>query len=664
MRELAAACVAAAGILTALAGQAGDSPQHGKPVILNVVATDHAGRPVTYLKPGDLRVLDDGAQRQITSLRRNTGQPHPVLLILLDQMDLDFQQAGYHAEQLRRCLAALTRSDTVYLYLLAANGSLYPVHAVPDADGPRSADDAAWVEHADALLSQALSRVNQARAVRFISHAEERFKLTGNALASLEEKMSRLHGRKQLIWITDGIPSSIHFGQSWVSLTPRLRQLGAQFNRDGIAIYTLDPSLGLSGLSREGMEILSRTTGGRTFVSSDLKTVLRQARMDLSASYLLEYRAPPGRNSAGEIHTVRLTCNRKGVRLLSQEAYFAEVEPLKAVAAGAPLQPAPVAEALPPELGQTFAGIVRQTEDQSMVLELDDTRFIMVDFRETQQSGAQTGDRVKVRASEYDGHGLVGESVSIVQAAIPAPAVTPRQAKPQMEADPDPVLKHVRETEAAMDRALPNFLCREVVQRYEDTAGLNQWELQDTLSAEVLYSHRTGETYRDIRVNGRPTRSSWRDLSGDISTGEFGSLLHSLLSNPDAAFQFVKEANVDGMAAREYSFHVGRAQSDWKILSDYQFIIPRYSGRVWFDRDGKHVLRIERKAEGIPSEFPLSSVEAEINFAEVRLGSSETYLLPTQAETRVCIRGGHRCSRKTIDFREYKQFTGESKITF
>jgi hypothetical protein len=106
------------------------------------------------------------------------------------------------------------------------------------------------------------------------------------------------------------------------------------------------------------------------------------------------------------------------------------------------------------------------------------------------------------------------------------------------------------------------------------------------------------------------------------------------------------------------------AQSDWKILSDYQFIIPRYSGRVWFNGDGNRVLRIERKAEGIPSELPLGSVEAEVNFGEIRLGSSQTYLLPAQAATRVCIRDQHKCSRKTIEFREYKQFTGESKITF
>jgi hypothetical protein len=214
-----------------------------------------------------------------------------------------------------------------------------------------------------------------------------------------------------------------------------------------------------------------------------------------------------------------------------------------------------------------------------------------------------------------------------------------------------------------MDRALPNFLCREVVKRYENSVQQKKWELQDTLSAEVLYSNKTAETYRDIRVDGKPTKKSWPELGGDISTGEFGSLLHSLLTK-DARFQFIKEDCLNGVAAREYSFRINRAESDWKILSDYQYIIPQYRGRVWFDRQGNRVLRIERAAEGIPSAFPLSSVESEVNFSEIRLESSQTYPLPVQAETRVCIRDRRRCSRKTIDFLDYRRFIGDSKITF
>ncbi len=42
----------------------------------------------------------------------------------------------------------------------------------------------------------------------------------------------------------------------------------------------------------------------------------------------------------------------------------------------------------------------------------------------------------------------------------------------------------------------------------------------------------------------------------------------------------------------------------------------------------------------------------------------QQYLLPVHAETLSCQRGTPYCSRNTIDFRNYKKYTGESTITF
>ena len=151
--------VLSAGMITVAAGQVSDNPQHLKPVTLSVIATDHAGRPVADLQPSDLRVLDDGAEQQITSLRLSPGSPAPTVVILLDLLDLNFQQAGYEAQQLQKTLASLTDYGVLYLYVLVANGNLYPVHALPGVNAPApTADDAAWIEHAGPLLNQALQR--------------------------------------------------------------------------------------------------------------------------------------------------------------------------------------------------------------------------------------------------------------------------------------------------------------------------------------------------------------------------------------------------------------------------------------------------------------------------------------------------------------------------
>jgi hypothetical protein len=284
---------------------------------------------------------------------------------------------------------------------------------------------------------------------------------------------------------------------------------------------------------------------------------------------------------------------------------------------------------------------------------LNDSRFVVIDFDRNAKVNLGIGDRASVRSNQYDGHGMVAKSWSLLQHAIEADAAPAEPAKPA--AASDPLLLHARETAALMFHTLPDFLCKEVVAR-----SING--VEDTLAAEVTYSGKTGEDYREIRLNGRPTQKSWAELGGDVSTGEFGSLLRSLLRNQDSDFKFIKEDRIDGVAAQEYGFHISRAQSDWKILSDYQFIVAEYSGRIWFDGASNRVLRIERTAEGIPSAFPLRSVQGDVTFGEVRLGSLDIFLLPLQAETRVCIRDREQCSRKTIDFSAYQKFTAESKI--
>jgi VWFA-related protein len=600
-------------------------------VQLRVVATDRAGHPVTDLQSGDLRVIDDGSPQSITSLRLDQSKTAPTVFILLDLMDLSFAQRNAAANQLRESLGTSEASAPFHLYLLVSNGGLYPVPGIGKQ------------------LDQALQKVSGVRPLDISADQVERFKAIYSALDSMSQELARFPGPKQLLWITYGIPSSMKMTEGWIDLKPRLRQLAAQFVHAGIAVYTLDPGLILGTLNREGLEVLSAATGGRAFSSSDLKMALNQMGTDASATYLLDYAPPSAPKREGALHTVRLTNSRKGVRVFSQQAYLASAiqEPSKAISKVS------ATRTIPPEPAYTFVGRVQSMHGRGMILELDDARFVVIDFDRNAKSGFSDGDRVSVRSNQYDGHGMVAKSWSLLQHAVETSAAT---SDPVIApATLDPVLQRAREIEARMDRTLPDFLCKETAARSENG-------VEDTLSAEVSYSGKSGEDYREIRLNGQPTQKSWVELGGDVSTGEFGSLLRSLLRNPDADFKFIQDDQLNGAAAQVYGFHVSRTQSDWKILSDYQYIVPEYSGRIWFDRSSGRVLRIERKAEGVPSAFPLRSVEADVNFGEVKLGPSDVYLLPLQAETRVCVRDRQDCSRKKIDFQDYRKFTAESTI--
>lgn len=600
-------------------------------VELRVIATDHAGQPVTDLQASDLKVIDDGAPQSLTSLRLDQSKTAPTVAVLLDLMDLSFQQRNAAANQLREALGGAEASVPFHLYLLVSNGGLYPVQGI------------------GRQLDQALQKVSGVRPLDISADRVERFKTIYSALDSMSQELARFPGPKQLLWITYGIPSSMKMVEGWVDLKPRLFQLAAVFDRGDIAIYTLDPGLMLGTLNRDGLEVLSAATGGRAFSSSDLKLALKQMGTDTSATYLLDYSPSQAKKAEGSFHTVRLSTTRKGVRVLSQQIYLANAikEPPKVSS------PVSAAQALPPEPAYTFVGRVQSIKGQSMILELDDSRFVVIDFDRNAKVNLSTGDRASVRSNQYDGHGMLAKSWSLLQHLQQAGAAQTEPANAPVAADP--LLGKARETAALMLHTLPDFLCKEVVARSGNG-------IQNTLSADVSYSVKTGEDYREIRLNGQPSQKSWVELGGDVSTGEFGSLLRSLLQNPDSDFKFIQEDRIDGVAAEEYGFHISRAHSDWKILSDYQFIVAEYSGRIWFDRSSNRVLRIERTAEGIPAAFPLRSVEGAVTFGEVRLGSLDIYLLPLQAETRVCIRDREQCSRKTIDFSNYQKFTAESKI--
>ncbi len=310
----------------------------------------------------------------------------------------------------------------------------------------------------------------------------------------------------------------------------------------------------------------------------------------------------------------------------------------------------------------SFVGVLRAPQDKNMILELDDTRFILFTSGGDAPIGPSPGDRVRIETDDLDSRVLLAHSFSVLPAASPVTPSPPQPLAPTSA--PDPIVEQARESAKTLVLQLPNFLCNETVKRYKNWPKHKQWQFEDTLTAELLYSRKTGEEYRNVRVNGVPTKKQWIELGGDISTGEFGSLLSGLLSRKAAGFKFEAEDNVNGAPARRYSFHVPRAESDWIIRSEYQFIAPAYSGRLWFDRDSNAVLRIERRADDIPSAFPITSVETEVDFGQVQLGQSETYVLPLQAETRACYRDRLDCSRKTIEFRKYKKFIGESKIIF
>ncbi len=112
------------------------------------------------------------------------------------------------------------------------------------------------------------------------------------------------------------------------------------------------------------------------------------------------------------------------------------------------------------------------------------------------------------------------------------------------------------------------------------------------------------ESYRNLQINGRPTKKSPED-SGAWSTGEFGTILGNLFAPQSATdFKYVQEDTIAHRAASVFDFKVTRVRSNWKIWVPGQYIVPTYKGSVWIDKQTGQVLRIEMQAKEVPRSVP------------------------------------------------------------
>ena len=228
----------------------------------------------------------------------------------------------------------------------------------------------------------------------------------------------------------------------------------------------------------------------------------------------------------------------------------------------------------------------------------------------------------------------------------------------------DPLIR--KAADAAMDftESLPDYVCQELMTRYQSMATPASWQALDIVGAAVVYQQGK-EDYRDVTINNKPTKKNIEQLDGAWSTGEFGTILIDLFSPATAAdFHYSRDSRSGGVSSKVYDFSVARERSHWQITMASQTFDPPYKGSVWIDPATSRVLRIEMQAYGFPDTFPTDHVESATDYQYTRLGDAKQYLLPVHAENLSCLRGSNFCSRNVIDFRNYHKYTGESSITF
>jgi VWFA-related protein len=325
-----------------------------KLIDLNVVAVDSNQQPVTDLTLDEFRITDEGRNQPIAFFRHMTGNPPPqpppargeytnggranarhLTVILLDMLNQRVATESLAADMIVRHLSSLEDPDDLYLYALALDGKLVPIHGL-DGTEAGSQNDKPWTSQIKPLMDGAMRSMRTARPGD-TSLVNVRIDLTFRAMQGLADQLAAYPGWKNLVWITDGLPAAVRASRTQNGQTmdfrASLRQLGEHFAAADVAIYPvrqfmMGSSDSVNGdlSSIEGLNILTGLSGGRPDAGNDIGAAVQQAVRDLRSDYQLGY-YPPDDNWDGKLHNLRVTCTRKGVRVQVRESYLASNEP-------------------------------------------------------------------------------------------------------------------------------------------------------------------------------------------------------------------------------------------------------------------------------------------------------------------------------------------------
>lgn len=304
------------------------------------VALDSSGQPVTDLTAGDFTITDQAKPQTIFffrgpggaataalgpheySNRPGGGMPHSIAILfdLMNEVDAD-RLDTWHT--LAKSIPQLESGENIYFYVMSLDGDLVPIHAM----GSKGGDDAKWPQDFEKPFNKTMkSLAGRARSAQI--GKEDQVKKTYHQLEVLGNELATLPGRRDIIWITNGMPNvwnptpKIPCNGDWVECGLYVAHMGVTLEHDGVAVNPYSFSGNLAPNVNYDLEQMALLTGGRGYFRQDIRDVLKQVARDNSGTYEIAYDPSP-ENWDNKFHKIRIDCARKGVKLQVKQRYYA-----------------------------------------------------------------------------------------------------------------------------------------------------------------------------------------------------------------------------------------------------------------------------------------------------------------------------------------------------
>ena len=299
-------------------------------VRLNVLAVESNGKPAAGLTAGDFQVTDQGKPQRITIFREAAPVATPAAahefgnrpaagthatVILFDFLEQSRSERVDAARKLGPELKQLPSPESVFLYVLAPDGKLVPLHEIGSAEKN-------WNGDAEKMLAAALKSQNKDRPAGM--SPEDGVKATYKALEVLANQLSAFPGRRDILWITSRVPyvmnPQIVCKADWWDCTLYVPHVIVTMERAGVMVNPFS-YIGLGVDESRTLEEMAGLTGGRAYLSQDVGAVLNQFAQP-AGIYTIAY-APPADGWDSKFHRVKISCERKGVKLQAKQHYYA-----------------------------------------------------------------------------------------------------------------------------------------------------------------------------------------------------------------------------------------------------------------------------------------------------------------------------------------------------
>jgi len=246
----------------------------------------------------------------------------------------------------------------------------------------------------------------------------------------------------------------------------------------------------------------------------------------------------------------------------------------------------------------------------------------------------------------------------------PPPGMTP--PPPPSSAEEHRVWQAAAGRSRDYGRSLPDFICSEIIHRWADPTGREDWQPAPTVVADVTYFDRR-EDYKVVTIDGEPSDKSLPDVGGAISQGEFGTMLATIFRpGMETDYRWDHWTTLRKQPTSVYFFRITASHHPHELWyktgpgNSIKTVVGLH-GYVYIDPDTGSVLRISAVCEDIPAGFPVQKSSTILDYGYAGIGGTQ-YLLPLRAEIR--IDAGQLQSLNAVEFQKYRKFGADASVTY